>query len=90
MGNDSHPVDIYAGQILRDLRTNKGMNQKALGAAIDPPVTFQQIQKYERGSNRMSASRLYAFAKALDAPEASSSPVMMTSRFQPTQKKRRQ
>lgn len=58
-----HPVDIYVGKRLRERRTMMGMSQDAIGKAIG--VTFQQIQKYERGVNRMSSSRLYDFAKAL-------------------------
>ena len=58
-----HHADIYAGRMLRDIRKNKGMTQTELGAAVG--VTFQQIQKYEIGSNRMSVSRLYEIAKCL-------------------------
>lgn len=59
----SHPVDVYVGRRLRLKRTIMGMSQEALGKATG--VTFQQIQKYERGMNRMGASRLYHFAKLL-------------------------
>ena len=62
MGNP-HPVDVYVGSRLRLKRTCLGMSQDAVGKKIG--VTFQQIQKYERGINRMGASRLYDFAKAL-------------------------
>ncbi len=58
-----HPVDIHVGRRLRLKRTILGMSQEAVGKEIG--VTFQQIQKYERGINRMGASRLYDFAKAL-------------------------
>ncbi|MFM9890630.1 MAG: helix-turn-helix domain-containing protein [Rickettsiales bacterium] len=58
-----HPVDIHVGRRLRTKRTILGMSQEAVGKQIG--VTFQQIQKYERGINRMGASRLYDFAKAL-------------------------
>ena len=58
-----HPVDVYVGRRLRLRRTITAMSQEALGKQIG--VTFQQIQKYERGINRMGASRLYDFAKAL-------------------------
>ena len=61
--SSSHPVDVYVGRRLRLKRTIMGMSQEALGKAIG--VTFQQIQKYERGINRMGASRLYHFAKLL-------------------------
>lgn len=58
-----HPVDVYVGRRLRLKRTILGMSQEAVGKQIG--VTFQQIQKYERGINRMGASRLFDFAKAL-------------------------
>lgn len=58
-----HPVDIHVGRRLRLKRTILGLSQEAVGKEIG--VTFQQIQKYERGINRMGASRLFDFAKAL-------------------------
>jgi transcriptional regulator with XRE-family HTH domain len=58
-----HPVDIHVGRRLRMKRTILGMSQEAVGKQIG--VTFQQIQKYERGINRMGASRLFDFSKAL-------------------------
>jgi len=64
--SSSHPVDVYVGRRLRLKRTIMGMSQEALGKAIG--VTFQQIQKYERGINRMGASRLYHFARLLSVP----------------------
>jgi transcriptional regulator with XRE-family HTH domain len=63
-----HPVDIHVGRRLRLKRTILGMSQEAVGKEIG--VTFQQIQKYERGINRMGASRIYDFAKALGVPVA--------------------
>lgn len=57
------PVDIHVGKRLRLRRTLLGMSQEQLAAAVG--VTFQQIQKYERGSNRVSASRLYDIARVL-------------------------
>ena len=62
MGNP-HPVDVYVGRRLRLKRTFLGMSQEAIAKQIG--VTFQQVQKYERGANRMGASRLYDFARAL-------------------------
>lgn len=53
-------VDKYAGAVLRNLRMQADMSQETLASHVD--VTFQQVQKYERGTNRMSASRLYTFA----------------------------
>ena len=58
----SHPVDVHVGARMRQRRTLLGMSQEKLGTAVG--LTFQQIQKYERGSNR----RLYEFAKVLDVP----------------------
>jgi transcriptional regulator with XRE-family HTH domain len=63
-----HPVDVHVGRRLRLKRTILGMSQESVGKQIG--VTFQQIQKYERGINRMGASRLYDFAKALGVPVA--------------------
>ena len=63
-----HPVDIYVGKRLRMRRTMLGLSQEALGRAIG--VTFQQIQKYERGVNRMGSSRLFDFARILNVPVA--------------------
>jgi transcriptional regulator with XRE-family HTH domain len=61
-----HPVDTHVGARLRQRRTLLAMNQSKLGEGVG--LTFQQIQKYERGSNRISSSRLYEFAKVLDVP----------------------
>ncbi|MFZ4540472.1 MAG: helix-turn-helix domain-containing protein [Rickettsiales bacterium] len=61
--NIPHPVDTHVGRRLRQKRTFLGLSQESVGKQIG--VTFQQIQKYERGINRMGASRLYDFAKAL-------------------------
>lgn len=61
-----HPVDNYVGRRLRSRRTMLGMSQENLGVAVG--VTFQQIQKYERGLNRVGASRLYEFARVLNVP----------------------
>ncbi len=62
--NRPHPVDIHVGRRLRSRRTMMGLSQEALGEAVD--ITFQQIQKYERGYNRIGSSRLYEFACILD------------------------
>lgn len=61
-----HPMDVHVGKRLRLKRTILGMSQDAIGSAIG--VTFQQVQKYERGVNRMGASRLYQFSKLLGVP----------------------
>src|SRR4026207_616657 len=62
----SHPVDVHVGARMRQRRTLLGMSQEKLGAAVG--LTFQQVQKYERGGNRIGSSRLYEFAKVLDVP----------------------
>ena len=61
-----HPVDIHVGKQLRMRRTILGLSQEAIGNVIG--VTFQQVQKYERGVNRMGSSRLFDFAKCLSVP----------------------
>ncbi len=60
------PVDVHVGMRLRIRRVILGLGQHQLGAAVG--VSFQQIQKYERGHNRVSASRLFDLADALAVP----------------------
>ncbi len=62
------PVDVHVGARLRVRRTLLGMSQTTLGDAIG--LTFQQMQKYERGTNRISSSRLYDLSRVLDVPIA--------------------
>lgn len=57
-------VDVHVGSRVRLRRTLLGMSQAELGDAIG--LTFQQVQKYERGTNRISASRLYHMARVFD------------------------
>lgn len=59
-------IDAHVGKRIRLRRTLLGLSQEKLGEALG--VTFQQIQKYERGTNRVGASRLYDIATALDVP----------------------
>ncbi len=59
-------VDVHAGERVRLRRKLLGMTQTDLGNAIG--LTFQQVQKYERGANRIGASRLLALTQALDVP----------------------
>ena len=66
MTDHPHPVDVHVGKRLRLRRSILGMSQESIGKAIG--VTFQQIQKYERGINRMGASRLYDFGRVLSVP----------------------
>ncbi len=61
-----HVVDSHVGQRLRIRRNMLGITQGDLGDKIG--LTFQQIQKYERGANRISASRLFEISRALDVP----------------------
>jgi transcriptional regulator with XRE-family HTH domain len=61
-----HTVDIHVGAQMRQRSVLLGMSQSKVGDAVG--LTFQQIQKYERGANRIGSSRLYEFAKVLDVP----------------------
>jgi transcriptional regulator with XRE-family HTH domain len=63
-----NPVDLHVGARVRMRRKFLGMSQEGLAETIE--LTFQQVQKYERGSNRISASKLYEIARALKAPVA--------------------
>lgn len=63
-----HPVDVHVGQQIRIRRKQLHVSQEKLAAAIG--VSFQQVQKYEWGANRVSASMLVAIAEALDCPPA--------------------
>ena len=59
-------IDEHVGSRVRTRRTLLGLNQTQLGDALG--LTFQQVQKYERGSNRISASRLFHLSKIFDVP----------------------
>jgi transcriptional regulator with XRE-family HTH domain len=61
-----NPIDVHVGKCIRMRRQLLGMNQETLANALG--LTFQQVQKYENGANRVSASRLSAIADILDAP----------------------
>ncbi|HYM03318.1 MAG TPA: helix-turn-helix transcriptional regulator [Stellaceae bacterium] len=61
-----NPIDVHVGARVRLRRTLLGMSQEKLGDAIG--LTFQQVQKYERGANRVGASRLYDLSRVLDVP----------------------
>ncbi|MDX2027782.1 MAG: helix-turn-helix domain-containing protein [Alphaproteobacteria bacterium] len=67
-GGKPDPVDVFLGSLLRTRRNLLGMSQEHLGKASG--LTFQQIQKYERGTNRISASRLFHLAGLLNVPVA--------------------
>ncbi|HJP20850.1 MAG TPA: helix-turn-helix transcriptional regulator, partial [Alphaproteobacteria bacterium] len=66
MAKIPNPIDVHVGGRVRLRRTLLGMSQEKLGQAVS--LTFQQIQKYERGANRIGSSRLYQFAQVLDVP----------------------
>lgn len=61
-----NPIDAHVGARMRLRRTLCGMSQEKLGEAIG--LTFQQVQKYERGANRIGASRLFDLSRVLDVP----------------------
>jgi transcriptional regulator with XRE-family HTH domain len=61
-----NPVDLHVGARIRLRRRMQGVSQEKLAEALG--LTFQQVQKYERGANRVSASKLYEIAGALRAP----------------------
>src|SRR5689334_7355044 len=62
------PIDVHVGGRVRLRRTLLGMSQEKLGDALG--LTFQQVQKYERGVNRIGASRLFDLSRVLDVPVA--------------------
>ena len=64
----SNPIDAHVGSRVRQRRMLLGMSQEKLGKAVG--LTFQQIQKYERGINRIGASRLFTLSKVLSVPIA--------------------
>lgn len=64
----ANPIDLYVGKRLRQRRRLLGLTQQKLADEVS--IRFQQIQKYESGANRISASRLWSLSKALDVPVA--------------------
>lgn len=67
-GGPPNPVDIHVGSRVRQRRVLLGFSQEKLGDALG--LTFQQVQKYERGANRIGASRLFDLSRVLDVPVA--------------------
>jgi transcriptional regulator with XRE-family HTH domain len=65
-GDKPNPIDVHVGSRVRLRRNMLGLSQEKLGEAIG--LTFQQVQKYERGANRMGASRLHDLSRVLDVP----------------------
>ncbi len=63
-----HPVNIKVGRRIHTGGKMRGLSQKQLGEMLPQPITFQQIQKYETGSNRISISMLCDIAEALQLP----------------------
>lgn len=61
-----HPVDVHVGGRVRLRRMLLGMSQDKLGEALG--LTFQQVQKYEKGVNRIGASRIFEISRILDVP----------------------
>ena len=61
-----HQIDVHVGSRVRLRRTLLGYSQEKLGDALG--LTFQQVQKYERGANRIGSSRLYELSRILDVP----------------------
>ncbi|MDB5447603.1 MAG: CcrColossus [Phenylobacterium sp.] len=68
MADTPDPIDVHVGQVIRARRRLAGLSQEKVAAAAG--VTFQQVQKYERGANRVSCSTLARIAHALNAPVA--------------------
>lgn len=66
MASTPNPIDVHVGRRLRLRRTLVGMSQERLGELLG--LTFQQVQKYERGANRIGSSRLYEIGQILDVP----------------------
>ena len=61
-----HPTDIHVGKRVRQARLAKSLSQGALGKSLG--VSFQQVQKYESGANRIGSSRLWDISVILDTP----------------------
>ena len=65
-GRGPNPIDLHVGARIRMRRRLLGVSQERLAEALG--LTFQQVQKYERGANRVSASKLYEIARTLQTP----------------------
>ena len=61
-----HPIDVRVGEKLRSFRLQRRLSQTQMAETVG--LTFQQIQKYEKGVNRVSASKLFEFAEILEVP----------------------
>lgn len=69
-------VDVWVGRAVAELRQQQGLSQSALAAALG--ISFQQVQKYEAGTNRLSAGRLYHLAQILGCPVAAFFPASVS------------
>ena len=81
----THPVDIHVGQRVRQRRWLLGMTQQQLAEQVG--IKFQQIQKYETGSNRVSSSRLWDISEVMEVPVSFSLKVLR--RLMATQRARK-
>lgn len=61
-----HPTDVHVGHRLREVRIMRGLTQTQLGERLG--ISFQQVQKYEKGTNRIGSSRLWDMCGILDVP----------------------
>ncbi len=61
-----HPTDVHVGRKVREARAARSMSQEQLGKKLG--ISFQQVQKYEKGTNRIGASRLYEISQHLQTP----------------------
>ena len=61
--NGPHPIDVHVGNRIKARRNVMGLSQQDLGEALE--LTYQQVQKYENGMNRVVSSRLYMLSKIL-------------------------
>lgn len=69
MTDSPNPVDVHVGKVVRRIRRERGVSQETLGAMLK--ISFQQVQKYENGANRISASKLFAISECLNTPVSS-------------------
>jgi transcriptional regulator with XRE-family HTH domain len=67
VGDGPHPIDVHVGARIRLKRVMRGLTQSDLAQRVG--ISFQSVQKYERGENRVSASRLHEFAQVLGVGE---------------------
>lgn len=70
----AHPVDLHVGKTLAARRKTLGLSQADVAKGVG--ITFQQLQKYERGVNRVSASRLFDICQLLQLPIEAAFPVL--------------